>query len=95
MKLGKIQKYLENIKINQAKMIKECAQYLCVLVRDIINKSILIGTWAKIYKKETIYPPDLIDNLRPIANLININKIQEKAIAEMVIEDMEANFGSI
>ena len=105
MKLGKIQKYLENIKINKAtvlgdipaKIIKEWAQYLCVPVRDIINKSILIGIWAKIYKKETItpvpkvYPSDLIDNLRPIANLININKIQEKAIAEMVIEDMEAN----
>ena len=38
-----------------------------------------------------MYPPDTVDSLRPIANLINLNKIQEKAIAEMVIEDMEKN----
>ena len=96
---------LENIKTKKstvsgdipATLIKECSQYLCIPVRDIINKSILVGKWAEIYKKETItpipkaFPPEKIDLLRPIASLLNLNKIQEKAIAEMVIEDMENN----
>ena len=80
--------------------MKECAQFLCVPVRKMINKSILVGKWAKIHKQETIqpipkaYPPETIDILRPIANLPNINKIQETAIAEMVIKDMEDNLDS-
>ena len=70
-------------------IIKECAHYICVPVRYIINKSIISGHWARIYKKETITPipkvyhPDTVDLLRPIANLFNMNKIQE-----MVMEDM-------
>ena len=42
-----------------------------------------------------MYPPDTIDSMRLIANLVNLNKIQEKAIAEMVIEDMEKASTSI
>ena len=42
-----------------------------------------------------MYPPDTVASLRPIANLVNLNKIQEKAIAEMVIEDMEKASTSI
>ena len=78
-------------------IMKECAQFLCVPVRKMINKSILVGKWAKIHQQETIqpipkaYPPETIDILRPIANLPNINKIQETAIAEMVIKDMQDN----
>ena len=30
-----------------------------------------------------------IDQLRPIANLLNMNKIQEAAIAGLVVQDME------
>ena len=42
-----------------------------------------------------VYPPDTVASLRPIANLVNLNKIQEKAIAEMVIENMEKASRSI
>ena len=98
-----IHKYLENIQTKKAtvlgdipaRIIKECAQYLCIPVQNIINQSILKGKWASIYKKEIItpipktYPPEKIDQLRPIASLLNLNKIQERAIADMVINDME------
>ena len=73
----------------QPNISSACSQYLCIPVRDIINKSILVGKWAEIYKKETItpipkaFPPEKIDLLRPIASLLNLNKIHEKAIAEM------------
>ena len=100
---NQVQRYLENIKTKKStvlgdvpsKVIKECSQYLCIPMGDILNKSIIAGKWAKIYKRETItpipktFPPDNIDNLRPIANLLNFNKIQEKIIGELVIEDME------
>ena len=98
-----IRRYIENIKTKKstvlgdipARILKECAEHLSIPVRDIINKSILTGNWAKIYKKEVItpipkvFPPETVDQLRPIASLLNMNKIQEKVIAEMVIEDME------
>ena len=98
-----IQCYLENVKTKKSSVIgdnptiviKECAQYLCVPMTNIINRSIHTGTWAKIYKKEIItpipkiFPPETIDQLQPIANLLNMNKIQEAAIASLVIQDME------
>ena len=98
-----IHRYLENIKTKKstvlgdipARIIKECAQYLCTPMRNIINQSIISGKWASIYKKELItpipktFPPETMDQLRPIANLLNLNKIQETIIAEMVINDME------
>ena len=101
--IHEIQRYLENIKTKKSTLlgdipaivIKECSQYLCTPVRDLINKSILAGKWAKIYKQETItpipkaFPPETINLLRPIANLPNLNKTQEAVIAEMVIKDME------
>ena len=102
---GRIQRYIENIKPKKstvqgdipAILIKECAQYICVPIRDIINQSISNGKWADIYKKEIItpipktFPPESVDQLRPIANLLNINKIQERAIADMLIEDMQTH----
>ena len=36
-----------------------------------------------------MFPPETIDQLQPIANLINMNKIQEAAKANLVIQDME------
>ena len=64
LSLVEIQRYLENIKTNKstvmgdipAIIIKECAQYLCIPLRDIINNSITSGHWARTYKKETITP---------------------------------------
>ena len=101
--LVEVRRFLENIKTKKstvlgdvpARIVKDCAEHLCIPMRDIINKSILTGKWASIYKKETItpipkvFPPESIDQLRPIASLLNFNKIQEKAISELVIEDME------
>ena len=95
--------YLENIKTKTstvlgdipARIIKEFAQYLSIPVHDIINQSIITGKWATIYKKEIItpipktFPPDSINQLRPIASLMNLNKIQERAIVEILISDME------
>ena len=101
-----VHRLLENIKPKKstvkgdipAIILKECVQYFCIPLRNIINENVLAGAWANIYKKQIItpipqtFPPDSIDQLRHIANLLNINKIQKRAVAELVIADMESKF---
>ena len=76
-------------------MIKEFAMYLCVPLTDVINSGLKAGHWPRYYKRETITPtpkqnpPETMEFLRPIANLLNFNKIMEKIISEMVISDMK------
>ena len=103
--LHKIRKYLQGIKTNKstapgdipAKVIKEFALFLCVPMADIINTGLRVGHWPKHYKRETItptpkqFPPETREMLRPIANLVNLNKIMEKIISELIISDMSSN----
>ena len=55
----------------------------------------MAGHWPKYYKRETItptpkqFPPENMEMLRPIANLCNLNKIMEKIVSEMVVDDMK------
>ena len=99
----KVRTYLQTIKTNKssppgdipAKIIKEFAMFLSIPIADIINSGISLGEWPKIYKHETItpvpkqFPPETIDMLRPISNLLNFNKIMEKIICEMIVDDMK------
>ena len=98
----KVRDHLEKIKINKAtvpgdipaRIIKEFAVFLCIPVADIINSGIQLGQWPKVYKHELMtpvpkqFPPDTIDRLRLIANLVNLNKIMEQIISQMLISDM-------
>ena len=100
-----IRKYLKNIKTNKstapgdipAKVIKEFALFLCIPMADIINTGLVVGHWPKQYKRETItptpkqFPPETREMLRPIANLVNLNKIMEKIISELIISDMSSS----
>ena len=101
--LHKIRYHLQRIKTNKstapgdipAKVIKEFAIFLCIPVANIINTGLSASHWPKYYKKETITPTPKqfpIENceMRPIANLLNLNKIMEQIVAEMVISDMKA-----
>ena len=78
-----------------SKILKEFAGPLSIPVANIINTGIVSGKWPKIYKRETItpvpkeFPPTSMDLLRPIANLLNLDKIMEKIVCEMVISDMK------
>ena len=55
------------------------------------------GIWPDKYKLELItpvpkvFPVELMEQLRPISNLPNCDKIQESIISEMVIHDMNDN----
>ena len=99
-----IRAHMEKIKTNKAtvpgdipaKILKEHASLLCIPLTDIINTSLRTGCWPDNYKKEIItpvgkvFPVEFMDQLRPISNLPNCNKIQERVIADMVISDMKA-----
>ena len=53
-----------------------------------------MGAWGKLYKAEIIttvpkcFPPESLNDLRNISGLLKFNKIAEKLVAEMIIEDM-------
>ena len=69
---------------------------MCVPLADILNCGLQTGHWPLIYKREYITPvpkqspPQTMDMLRPISNLFICDKILQKIISEMIIEDMKA-----
>ena len=60
-----------------------------------INASLRKGQWGDIFKCETItpvpkvHPPKNLNDVRPISNLFNFNRVQEELVAELVISDMK------
>ena len=77
-----------------AKILKHFAKQIAKPLADIINDSIQQGCWPDILKLEIVtpvpkvFPPKQIDDLRNISGLINLDKIAEKIISKMMIEDM-------
>jgi hypothetical protein len=79
-----------------ATILKTFALQLSAPLTDIINTSINLGQWPDIFKIEAVtpvpkvYPPKDIDELRNISGLKNLNKVSEKILAKMMLEDMKA-----
>ena len=100
-----VQRKLENIKTNKSvppgdippKIAKLFAKEISFPLCDIINSSIKLGKWSKIYKKESItpvpkvFPPQSPEELRNISGLLLFNKIAEGLIAELMISDISSN----
>ena len=78
-----------------AKIFKEFAGELSKPVKDVINSSIIQGIWPDIYKLEIVtpvpkvFPPKEIDQLRNISGLLNLDKVAEKLISNLMISDMK------
>ena len=97
-----VQKHLEKVKVNKAvppgdippKLIRLFAAEMSVPLCDIINCSIRLGAWAKLYKSESvtpvpkIFPPKTVEDLRNISGLLTFDKVAETMIAEIMIDDM-------
>ena len=83
-----------------AKILKHFAKYLGKPLSMIINNAISNGIWPDILKTEIVTPipkvnePKEIDDLRNISGLMNFNKVMEKLICKLVIEDMKGNMDS-
>ena len=80
-----------------AKVLKYFADQLAKPVADVINSSIRQGLWPDVLKLEIVtpvpkvFPPKRIEELRNISGLLNLDKISEKIISKMMIEDMRKN----
>ena len=73
-----------------AKIFKKYADLLCKPLAIIINNCIQSGVWPDYLKHEIVTPipkvphPKVIDDLRNISGLMNINKIIEKVTCKMM-----------
>ena len=79
-----------------AKLIKEFAAYLAEPFTDIVNTSFRRGEYPQVYKYETstpvpkVIPPQKVTQMRNISGLFNFDKVLEKLLSELMVEDMKA-----
>ena len=70
------------------------AKQLSVPLCDIINSSMQLGKWSKLYKSEMftpvpkVFPTKSLEDLRNISGLLTFNKISEQLVAELMISDI-------
>ena len=100
-----VQKHMEKIKTGKStapgdsppQLIKMFSKQLSVPLCDILNSSIVQGKWSKLWKCEMVtpipkvYPPKTPEDLRNISCLLTFNKVCEKMISELMIEDIMKN----
>ena len=76
---------------------KRFCEFLKIPVTNVVNASIRQGQWPDICKMEIVtpvpkeFPTKTIDQLRNISGLTNLNKIFEKLIVKLVVQDMKEN----
>ena len=97
-----VQNELEQIKTNKAtppgdippKLVKIFPSFLSIPLCDILNTTIRMGEWSKLYKCEyvtpipKVFPPKSIDEMRNISGLLLFDKIAEKLIGNLIVSDM-------
>ena len=78
-------------------LIKQFAAYLAEPFTDIVNTSVKLGEYPKLYKFEVCtpvpkcFPPQSVSQLRNISGLLNFDKLMEKLIAQLITSDMESS----
>ena len=81
-----------------AKVIKMFALELAPPLANIINKSIITGVFANLWKLETVtpvpkvFPPLTCKQLRKISVFMNFSKVTEQLISEYLVADMREKF---
>ena len=80
-----------------AKVLKYFSGKISKPLTKIINNCIQQGVWPSIYKSEIVTPvpkvpnPQSIDDLRNISGLMNLNKVLEKLICPLIVNDMKSS----
>ena len=80
-----------------AKILKQFARQISKPLTVIINNCIMQGVWPEVFKVEIVTPvkkvpnPQNIDDLRNISGLLNLNKVMEKIICQLMVEDLKAS----
>ena len=78
------------------RVIQEFAKDMASPLSHLISESLAAGIYPSLWKVENvtpvpkIFPPERLKDLRKISGLIYFSKITDKAIAEMLAEDMSA-----
>ena len=78
-----------------AKILKKFANKICKPLTSLINDAVQQGYWPDFLKLEFVTPVPKathlksIDDLRNISGLMNINKVMEKLICNLVFSDMK------
>ena len=78
-----------------AKILKYFADEIASPLTHTLNACIKQGCWPDILKLEIVtpvpkvIPPQQVEDLRNISGLLNLDKISEKIISKMMIEDMK------
>ena len=73
------------------------AAYLAEPLADVINTSIRRGEYPQLYKFEIStpvpkkYPPRSTSEIRNISGLLNVDKIMETLLSELMVADMKPN----
>ena len=76
-------------------ILKTFASFIFKPLTDLINESFKSGQWPDVFKIEAVtpipkvHPPINIDDLRNISGLKNLNKVAEKIVSRMMLEDMK------
>ena len=79
-----------------AKILKRFSTKISKPLTHIINKCIQQGVWPELFKSEIVTPvpkvavPKNRDDLRNISGLMNLNKVMEKLVCPLVVEDMKS-----
>ena len=76
------------------RLIKEFKEELSLPLSHLINSCMAAGVYPNLWKVEIVtpvpkvFPPEKLTDLRKISGLLNFSKITDKAIAELLAEDM-------
>ena len=77
------------------RIIKEFSEELSLPISHLVSSCLSVGLYPNLWKVEyvtpvpKIYPPEKLKDLRKISGLLNLSKIADKAIAELLTEDMK------
>ena len=76
-------------------ILKTFARNVSIPTTILVNRCIKEGAWPNIFKSEIVtpvpkvYPTKRIGDLRNITGLFTLNKVMEKSIAELMVNDMK------
>ena len=81
------------------KVLKRFSTKISKPLTQIINSCIQQGFWPELFKSEIVTPvpkvavpnPKTRDDLRNISGLMNLNKVMEKLVCPLVVEDMKSS----
>ena len=100
---SKVKEFLDKINLKPSQvendipalLVKKFSRHLAKPLCTLINTALKKGQWPNRWKHEVItptpkvYPPKSIEELRPISGLPIFDKVAEKIVAELLVEDMK------